>query len=247
MSMNDITSVVEKFCATLLSAGLGGESQYFNRISIQRTNETFLYVANLIYSNIFICGRNGQSSSAVHCADQIVGDFKFINGKFAPPAAITSNQIRIYINSHESIRQLVAFKVAAALNRMHIPFSLKFYSGSSSRVDATVIYCERMHYSIIANCVLGCAGNDLNCGTPYFTLELAKGLALAESPSSGESFGMVMSQLCAKAFTSELLSGAPSTVSLINSLNAALVSHGYSVDHMYRNPGSFFTYNFSPL
>jgi hypothetical protein len=115
-----------------------------------------------------------------------------------------SCQLRFYWHaSAESAPDLLAL-ITRALNRFEIPFRCKCLTTSAAfrRADSTVLYLNRRH-SHIALQLLATVHERiaarLGDETPFFARRLARGMAIAEDPGNGESFGMHRCRLFAEA------------------------------------------------
>lgn len=99
-----------------------------------------------------------------------------------------------------------AFAIAALtslLNRYSVPFRLKVPVDPRhfDRTDALVLYTPRRFVPIVHRLVMAQeeVTQRLLSGTPLFALELCRGLAAADDPGTGESFGQSRCRLIADA------------------------------------------------
>ncbi|MBL9059271.1 MAG: hypothetical protein JNK88_04505, partial [Mangrovicoccus sp.] len=91
-----------------------------------------------------------------------------------------------------------------------VAFTLKLprQAGSYRRTDAGVVYLPRRVAGFAVARVLEMAGDlDLGPGTPRFTRALAPGIAIADCPPGGDSFGMHRSRLLVQALTLQAAGG----------------------------------------
>lgn len=91
-----------------------------------------------------------------------------------------------------------------------VPFSLKLprQAAGYCRTDAGVVYLPRRVAGFAVARVLEMAGDfDLGPGTPRFTRALAPGIAMADCPPGGDSFGMHRSRLLVQALTLQAAGG----------------------------------------
>lgn len=108
--------------------------------------------------------------------------------------------IRFYFNVDSSHAVDSFSTLAARLDKCCIPFQLKSPTHISgyARVDAMVLFVPRRFFQIVRYIVKGSGIKTLD-GTPAFCKKLSKGIALAEDPGNGESFGMHRCRLVAEA------------------------------------------------
>jgi hypothetical protein len=101
---------------------------------------------------------------------------------------------RVYWSvNHDQVGAVLA-DLAATLDVVEIRYSLKCpaYAAGFARVDSLVLYLEREGWPVASSLVaavaarLGCALRD---SIPPLTLKIAPGLAFAEDPGDGKSFG----------------------------------------------------------
>ncbi len=131
---------------------------------------------------------------------------------------------------------------STALNRAAVPFRLKVLRDPScfSRCDAGVLYVRRSDYNTIADAlhtVYEETAGFLKAGVPAFAKQLASGVALAEDPGGGQSFGEHRCRLLADAVlhAHEETESAETRVCYVVKY---LESHGVSVERPFLNAGS---------
>jgi hypothetical protein len=112
-----------------------------------------------------------------------------------------------------------AVAAMAALIRLftadRVPFVLKLPRRTDGyrRTDAGVVYLPRRVAGFAVARVLEIAGElDLGPGTPRFTRALAPGVALADCPPGGDSFGMHRTRLLAQALELQAAGGGRASV-----------------------------------
>jgi len=86
--------------------------------------------------------------------------------------------------------------LAHQFNRFQTPFALKTLVAPSDRADSFVIYAPRRFGKIVAMIVRE-TPIPLRADTPWFTLRLAPGIAVADDPPGNKSFGETRSRLVA--------------------------------------------------
>ncbi|MBV9788848.1 MAG: hypothetical protein JOZ51_11775, partial [Chloroflexi bacterium] len=80
--------------------------------------------------------------------------------------------------------------------------------------------------------------------TPLFTRQLAPGLAFAEEPGTGESFGMFCCRLVAEGIWHAYLQGTQSISSRLEEIKRRFASHEISLERPYLRSASVDTYEF---
>jgi hypothetical protein len=130
-----------------------------------------------------------------------------------------------------------------ALNRERLPFRLKVLNDPAAyvRCDAGVLYTARRDQgrvaSLVAEVHAGVVGH-LRPTTPALTKRLAHGLALAEGPPGGDSFGMHRCGLLADAFVRAFELGLATTPERLAVVERHLDEQGIEFDRPYLNAGS---------
>lgn len=110
---------------------------------------------------------------------------------------------RIYLNltARSAARWLGA--VTRLLNHYSVPFQFKVlrHAESYARIDSGILYVPRRYGALTASLLLPLsrALGGLGARTPLFTRRLGPGIALADGPPGGESFGLARMRLLARA------------------------------------------------
>ncbi|MBY5856125.1 hypothetical protein GR239_24905 [Rhizobium leguminosarum] len=137
-------------------------------------------------------GRNSLRSSPGFCL--LFGDFDL-------PAE--GPKLRFYWNLDPGLAVRFVSEATSRLNASHIPFRLKVLTDplAYDRCDAGVLYIERSGLGAVADEIakVYSAIGPLREKVPAFTRKLAPGLAAADDPGNGESFGMHRCGLLAEA------------------------------------------------
>jgi hypothetical protein len=133
--------------------------------------------------------------------------------------------------------------LAAGLRRYAVPFRLKVLSIRElyPRPDALVLYVAD-RYARVAAQVCRTAHRGLAATTrrplPLFTRRLADGLAAAEDPGNGESFGMSRCRVAAEGLWNAYLSGAEEAAMVAKAVRAHARRYGLDPDRPWLNPRS---------
>ena len=129
--------------------------------------------------------------------------FYFAFGETAPPPGASFDLVRLYWNVQLAGAPGLVHSLTKTLNRFHVPFRLKCLTipAHYDRVDAAVLFVQKRYFPITAQVVAdtwSALEPHLGQATPLFTLRLAPGLAMAENPADGSSFGKSRCRLLAE-------------------------------------------------
>ncbi len=167
--------------------------------------------------------------------------FYFAFGETADPFQTPEDQVRLYWNvSAEGAAPLLS-AVTAGFNRFQLPFQFKCVCQPDEfyRLDAAVLYLYRHHWELSSK-LLRCIHNEmasmLAAETPMLTKPLAPGLALAENPTGGRSFGQHRSELISRAMLTT--STDPSDHARSSALHRVFREAGLDFEYPYLNSGS---------
>ncbi|HEX9781539.1 MAG TPA: lanthionine synthetase LanC family protein [Opitutaceae bacterium] len=133
------------------------------------------------------------------------------------------------------------------LNEAGIPFRLKVISTPTAfaRCDAGVLYFRRCDFDSAAHILASMHAEiqgSLKPAVPAFTKTLRPGLALAENPPGGESFGLHRCQLLADALIRAHEDGIRSQQGRLEQVDRVFQEAGLNLDKPFLNPGSRDTY-----
>jgi hypothetical protein len=129
------------------------------------------------------------------------------------------------------------------LNRFQVPFRMKALIEPAlyRRTDAVVLYLARRYHAIAVRIVRGMpreVAAGLRPASPLFTLELARGVGLAEEPNTGESFGMHRCRMTADGLVEAWKAGKRTTDARIDAIGAQFKQAGFQLDMPYLSPSS---------
>lgn len=155
-----------------------------------------------------------------------------------------SYQARLYFSLKGGKNSILFIQdLAKALNDKEIPFRLKYEKEFTERNENCVLYFDKSHYFLVFIIVKNywCAG----CGVfkqpacfPFVkTFPEFPGVAFAEDPDTGQSFGQQRCQALA-----EILITNRGNTALID---LGLKARGFNPEKFYLNPYTNFPYNFS--
>jgi hypothetical protein len=142
--------------------------------------------------------------------------------------------------------------VTRGLNRFQVPFRIKCLTNSAfyTRNDAAVLYVDKRFYRVTARVLAGVhreVARHLRPDAPLFAKPLADGLALAEEPYTGESFGMQRCRILAEGILSAHTRGLRDEASRLEEVERHFAAYGLKLEAPYLNPRSIDQYEFTPL
>lgn len=142
--------------------------------------------------------------------------------------------------------------VTRGLNRFQVPFRIKCLTNSAfyTRNDAAVLYVDKRYYRVTARVLAGVhreVARHLRPDAPLFTKPLADGLALAEEPYTGESFGMQRCRILAEGIMSAHARNLRDEASRLEEVERHFAAYGLKLEAPYLNPRSIDQYEFKPV
>lgn len=151
--------------------------------------------------------------------------------------------VRHYWNLSSSGGTTLVAAGTRLLNRAGLPFRLKVLGDPSgySRCDAGVLYTARRQQAEVASLLPGLLGEvarHLRPGAPALTKQLAKGLAVAEDPGGGDSFGTHRCGLIASAAIEAFELGIDDTAERLALVERCFSEQGLRFEHPYLSAGS---------
>lgn len=159
------------------------------------------------------------------------------------------NLVRFYWNVRAEGAVALMRSVTRGLNRFQVPFRMKCLTNSAfyTRNDAAVLYVDKRFYRITARVLAGVyeeVARHLRPDAPLFTRRLADGLALAEEPYTGESFGMQRCRMLAEGILSAHARGLVDEASQLEEVERHFAAYGLQLETPYLNPRSIDQYEF---
>jgi len=133
--------------------------------------------------------------------------------------------------------------LTSRLNDAHLPFRAKVVNDPAryTRCDAGVLYVHGRDYAAVVRTVRAVHGDlagGLRRAIPAFAKPLAPGLAVAEDPGNGDSFGMHRVRLLAEGIVAAQEQGLLATPDVIEAVAARFAQDGLDLDAPYLNSGS---------
>ena len=162
-----------------------------------------------------------------------------------------SRLVRFYWNVRSEGAPPLLSVLSERLNKFQIPYQLKCpaYSSGFHRSDSLVLYVDRRYYDISARLIgelyHGVVAS-LDDTVPAFTKKLAQGLALAEDPGTGESFGASRCRILAEALLKCHRAGIDNEAVKIALVIQDYEAVGIDLRLPYLSPGSSDNYAWQP-
>ena len=155
--------------------------------------------------------------------------------------------LRLYFHAAQEDAVPVFALLTLELNDLGVPFTLKtmLRPEEGDRADATLLYLPPRRFPACAAVLQRSSDFLRDClapEIPLFTKPLTPGIGLAESPGTGESFGMHRCRLVAEGIVEAWAAGRQS---LWESVERRFAAAGLSLDKPYLNPGSEDVYDFA--
>jgi hypothetical protein len=150
--------------------------------------------------------------------------------------------LRLYFNAAQEGAVPVFEVLTAGLNALEVPFTLKtmLRPEEADRADATLLYLPPRRFPAFAAVLRESRGPLLAAlapEVPLLTRRLAPGIGLAESPATGESFGLHRCRLIAEGVVDAWSAGGRGEAALQESVERRLAAAGISLERPYLNPG----------
>lgn len=174
--------------------------------------------------------------------------FYFAFGETVADQQDEGHLLRLYWNVSGPGVLLLLPRLTGRLNRFGIPFKFKCLNAAEYyvRLDAAVLYVNRRFFRIVRELLddflAGLDPQQLGPAVPLFTKALRPGVALAEDPVGGESFGMNRCRVVAEGLWNANCEQAATLDARVERVATQFEIHGLSLERPYVNPGSLFDY-----
>jgi hypothetical protein len=174
--------------------------------------------------------------------------FYFAFGEALADDLDESRLLRTYWNVTPAGAVALLPRIGAWLDRFGVPFQFKCVDAPErfGRLDAAVLYTHRRFHRLLQlqldALLSGLDARHIGADTPLFALPLRPGVAIAEDPPGGESFGMHRCRLLAEGLWNAFVEKRSSTEERVDRVCAHLVASGLSLQALHLNPGSRFDY-----
>jgi HopA1 effector protein family len=151
--------------------------------------------------------------------------------------------VRVYLHPRAEAATELVTRLSERLNRDAIPFRLKVVDDprAFARCDAAVLFIPHAMFDgarPALRAVVRQLGSRLQSTTPALTKPLAPGVALAEDPGTGASFGAHRCRIIAEAVLEEALAAHGPRLADVDAVRAAFTRRGLRLDAPYLNAGS---------
>jgi HopA1 effector protein family len=163
--------------------------------------------------------------------------------------ATTGRQVRFYWNLAAEGGPVFVREISTRFERAHVPFQAKVpvVPTGYARIDTGVLYLSDDDVAVASEIVAAVyeeLGSAMRPDVPLFTLPLAPGLAFAESPPNGDSFGMHRCDLIAEGLVRAFERGASTADERAGIVRERLQEYGLDVGRLAFNPLSHYPYRF---
>lgn len=165
----------------------------------------------------------------------------------------TSGLVRLYWHIQSQGVATLLYHLSFSFNQYKIPYWFKCLNHPQYyqyRTDSAVLYLGQRYFKI-ANEIIRefqtVVEPYLTEETPLFTRKLAPGIAFAEDPMDGSSFGQQRTQLLAQALVSAHDKKYTTPNDILNEIELVFQNHGIQLNTPYLNPNSHYQYHFSIL
>lgn len=174
--------------------------------------------------------------------------FYYVYSKAFMPQGISLG--RFYFNVDPSIIAAFIQQLTTDMNRVQVPFLFKCLNHPLLyvRADSAVLYIEKKYFSITAKILQHIIRNNPSFFTepvPLFTKPIANGVAYAEDPGNGKSFGMFWSEMMAEGIIKAHEKGITQTNDIIALVLAEFEKNGVDITKPYLRSNSLYPYDFS--
>lgn len=149
---------------------------------------------------------------------------------------------RLYFNLRPAAASAWMAEVTRTLNRHRVPFQFKVlrHAAAFTRVDSGILYVPRRHAGFVAALVLDLARtlDGLLDPVPWFTCRLARGIALADNPPGGGSFGLNRMNIVAEGIVAAWMDSDSSVAGRLLAIGKRFRGAGIDPGQPWLNPGN---------
>jgi hypothetical protein len=149
---------------------------------------------------------------------------------------------RVYLNVAPEAAPGWTRRATTLLNAYGVPFTFKAlrYAAAYRRVDTCIVYVPRRYVAFVAALFVDEAhtAGGLRSATPTFTRRLAPGIALADNPPGGISFGLFRMRLAAEAIVAAWHGGVSGPRERMRAIGVQFRAAGLDPRRPWLNPGN---------
>lgn len=162
------------------------------------------------------------------------------------PESTEDSTFRVYWNISQTSAPTLVTELTKALNEHGEPFQLKVAHNASSwpeRADVAVLYLPMSRlvarWETILEIYEGLRA-EVRHWTPAFTRRIASGLAIAEDPPGGLSFGQAIARILARGISEDNVRNGDRSnrATRVEHMRNALAASGRGIESAHLNPGS---------
>ncbi len=172
-------------------------------------------------------------------SDHVQSGFIYFFGTETSADGDALRTVRFYLNTQARAAPRAVPEICRGLDRYRVPYTLKSarYNRAYDRRDSTVIYVGARYVQIVAwilSELYSRIGGGLNAEVPPLTRRLAPGIALAEDPGTGESFGVHRARAIAAGLIEAHRLGSGQLADRLQSVRASFEDHDIAWNQPYR-------------
>lgn len=149
---------------------------------------------------------------------------------------------RLYLNVESGSAIDWTRRTTTLLNAYGVPFTFKIlrHAAGYERVDTCIVYLPRRHAGFVAALIADAAqaAGGLRPATPVFARRIAPGIALADNPAGGTSFGLHRMRIVAEALVATWRNGAAGSRERLRAIAAHFRAAGIEPRRPWLNPGN---------
>ncbi|MCG8461762.1 MAG: T3SS effector HopA1 family protein [Holophagales bacterium] len=178
--------------------------------------------------------------------------FYFVHGATLAHDHDPARVLRLYWNVRADGAPRLLAALARGLDGSGVPFCFKTLSQPehyADRTDGSVLYVDQRDFSRVAVVcaeLLSSLATILETAVPLFSKRLAPGLAVAEDPGNGDSFGLSRCRILAAALFDAFTDRIGTSRGRLARVEEWFDRHGLSLAHPHLNPGSIDYYELPP-
>lgn len=176
--------------------------------------------------------------------------FYYVYGKEFMP--LGGSLGRFYFNVLPNAMADFIQALTGTFNKVKVPFMFKCLNHPKLyvRTDSAVLYIEKKHFTITSRLLKQILHNNQQFFkqlVPLFTKPLIHGVAYAEDPGNGKSFGIFWSEMMAEAMVKAYEKNKTEPNDIKTLVFAEFTKNGVDIERPYLRNNSFFPYDFSLL